>query len=124
MKHAKLVKPFQLRCCHAVLMGVLLCASMTCLAETYSYDAAGRITGVVYDDGSSLSYQYDNNGNRLTRTTTQASSNNGSGSSGGGGHHGGGSFDPLTLILTLLLVLVLTGVGRSPGKTMTTLPRT
>jgi len=90
-------------------MGVLLGASMSCLAETYSYDAAGRLTGVVYDDGSSLSYQYDANGNRLTRTAALASSNTGSGSSGGG-HHGGGSFDPLTLILTLL---VLTGMGPS-----------
>ena len=66
MKNVKPDKPFQLRLCHAVLMGVLLSASMTCLAETYSYDAAGRLTGVVYDDGSSLSYQYDANGNRLT----------------------------------------------------------
>jgi len=121
MKNTKPDKPFQLRRCHAVLMGVLLGASMTCLAETYSYDATGRLTGVVYDDGSSLSYQYDANGNRLARTAALAGSNTGSGSSGGGGH-GGGSFDPLTLIL-MLLVLVLTGVGRSPGKTMTTLPR-
>ena len=36
-------------------------------AETYSYDAAGRLTGVIYDDSSSIIYTYDAAGNRLSR---------------------------------------------------------
>ncbi|MEM6532746.1 MAG: immunoglobulin-like domain-containing protein [Myxococcota bacterium] len=36
-------------------------------AETYEYDAVGRVTRVVYDDGSGLLYTYDANGNRLSR---------------------------------------------------------
>jgi len=34
-------------------------------AETYTYDAAGRLTSVTYDDGSSITYTYDNTGNIL-----------------------------------------------------------
>lgn len=34
-------------------------------AETYNYDAVGRLTTVIYDDGSSITYNYDNAGNLL-----------------------------------------------------------
>jgi len=34
-------------------------------AETYSYDSVGRLIGVAYDDGSSVSYSWDANGNLL-----------------------------------------------------------
>ncbi|MEM6734396.1 MAG: immunoglobulin-like domain-containing protein, partial [Myxococcota bacterium] len=37
-------------------------------AETYEYDAVGRVTRVVYDDGSGLLFTYDANGSRLSRT--------------------------------------------------------
>jgi len=33
-------------------------------SATYTYDAAGRILTVQYDDGQSLTYTYDNVGNR------------------------------------------------------------
>lgn len=46
-----------------LLLGLAL-ASVT-HAETYSYDAVGRLIGVAYDDGSSVSYSYDANGNLL-----------------------------------------------------------
>ncbi len=48
----------------------VLLAQGSALAESYSYDPAGRLVGVVYDDGSSISYQYDANGSRLARTVT------------------------------------------------------
>lgn len=34
-------------------------------AETYSYDDAGRLTQVIFDDFSSITYTYDANGNIL-----------------------------------------------------------
>lgn len=34
--------------------------------ESYSYDRAGRLTQVVYGDGSTIQYNYDNNGNILS----------------------------------------------------------
>ena len=37
----------------------------------YSYDDIGRLTGVVFADGSALTYSYDNNGNMLSREVTQ-----------------------------------------------------
>ncbi len=36
------------------------------LAETYTYDAVGRLTSVAYGDGSSMTYTYDPNGNLLS----------------------------------------------------------
>jgi YD repeat-containing protein len=35
-------------------------------AETYEYDALGRLTKVTFDDGSTITYTYDENGNRVT----------------------------------------------------------
>lgn len=40
------------------------------LAETYTYDAVGRLTSVAYGDGSSMTYTYDPNGNLLSVSTT------------------------------------------------------
>ena len=39
-------------------------------AESYSYDTAGRLASVSYDDGSAISYSYDATGNRLSRSIT------------------------------------------------------
>ena len=36
------------------------------VAEIYRYDVTGRLTKVTYDDGSSLTHIYDNNGNLLS----------------------------------------------------------
>jgi len=47
----------------AVILG--LAFSPPVAAETYTYDDTGRLTSVVYDDGSSITYSYDNNGNLL-----------------------------------------------------------
>ncbi len=47
----------------AAILG--LAFSLPAAGETYTYDDIGRLTGVVYDDGSSIIYTYDNNGNLL-----------------------------------------------------------
>ena len=41
-------------------------------AETlqYSYDTIQRLTRVVYGDGTTIDYTYDNAGNRLTKSIT------------------------------------------------------
>lgn len=46
-----------------LILGLLLGSSVN--GETYSYDALGRLIGVVYDDGSSISYRFAANGNLL-----------------------------------------------------------
>ena len=57
------------------LMGIttfiFLCVFSTFIqAETYNYDNTGRLVSVIYDDGSSITYAYDNNGNRLSMAVT------------------------------------------------------
>lgn len=42
------------------------------VADTYKYDALGRLTNVTYNDGSSITYAYDAAGNRTTLTQTAA----------------------------------------------------
>ena len=56
---------------YVMLAGMAFALPGTAFAETYTYDAAGRLTGVTYDDGSTITYTYDSRGNRLqlTRTT-------------------------------------------------------
>ena len=41
-------------------------------AETYAYDALGRLTDVAYDNGGSIHYTYDPNGNLLSIITSLA----------------------------------------------------
>ncbi|MFP8874033.1 MAG: hypothetical protein VCB42_05770, partial [Myxococcota bacterium] len=50
----------------ALWLGLLL-ASGGASAETYHYDAAGRLKHVVYPDGSSLAFAYDARSNVLSR---------------------------------------------------------
>ncbi len=44
------------------------CTSITLLAQSYQYDAAGRLTAVAYADNTGLTFTYDASGNRLTQT--------------------------------------------------------
>ena len=47
-------------------------------AETYAYDAIGRLTDVTYDNGGSIHYTYDANGNVLSIVTSLAATGVGS----------------------------------------------
>jgi len=91
----------------AVFAGCLISTGVN--AETYTYDTAGRLTGVSYDDGTAIAYSYDANGNRLARTVTV---NAGGGQQDGGGGKkksgGGGSLG----IVALVMLLVGTGLAR------------
>jgi len=48
----------------------LLAAAGSSWAETinYTYDTMNRLTGVQYDDGTTIQYTYDKMGNRLSQT--------------------------------------------------------
>jgi YD repeat-containing protein len=52
-----------------VSLAVCLVSVTTADAETYSYDGAGRLTGVVFDNDDTISYDYDANGNLLERVS-------------------------------------------------------
>jgi len=53
----------------SVIMGIVfLGVPLYAMAESYTYDAAGRLTGTTYDDGTSVIYSYDANGNMLAKT--------------------------------------------------------
>ena len=55
----------------AVVAGlVLLGGAVAGAAERYEYDRAGRLIKVTYDDGSSIAYTYDANGNVVAIVTT------------------------------------------------------
>ena len=41
----------------------VLAMNTTAFAENYEYDELNRVTKVIYDDGSYVTYVYDNNGN-------------------------------------------------------------
>lgn len=60
----------------AVMPACLATALFTALpgfaAETYQYDAIGRLTDVAYANGGSLHYTYDANGNILSIVTSLA----------------------------------------------------
>jgi YD repeat-containing protein len=56
-------------CCAAAL---LLTDPMPVGAESYQYDAAGRLTTVTYDSGKKLSYTYDAGGNVVLKSIETA----------------------------------------------------
>ena len=49
---------------------ILLLCPLAAHAERYHYDTAGRLIRVIYDDLSSITYTYDDNGNILSRAVT------------------------------------------------------
>lgn len=40
-------------------------------SASYSYDSLGRVISINYDDGTTITYSYDNTGNRITRTAVK-----------------------------------------------------
>jgi YD repeat-containing protein len=56
----------------AVLAAALSSAASAYAAEAYQYDNAGRLTDVAYQNGGSLHYTYDANGNILSIVTSIA----------------------------------------------------
>jgi len=59
--------------CIAVVLTLVLSASQAS-AETYTYDSTGRLTSVIYDDGTSITYTYDAGGNILSSTFASSDS--------------------------------------------------
>lgn len=55
---------------HLASLLVLLAAAAVPSAQTYSYDDAGRIRQVTYDDGTTIAYEYDTAGNPTTQAVT------------------------------------------------------
>lgn len=55
-----------LGCLSLLCLGLFLGSSKV-QAEQYEYDSFDRVTKVIYEDGSYVSYEYDNNGN-ITKT--------------------------------------------------------
>ena len=53
-----------------LLVVALLAFNDRAIADTYQYDALGRLIGVVYSDGSTIAYTYDAAGNRTVVTQT------------------------------------------------------
>jgi len=64
MKHNNKILP---RLLLSAFLALLLAFPVISHAETYTYDAAGRLTGVTYSDGSIIAYTYDNNGNIVNK---------------------------------------------------------
>ena len=48
----------------------LLFATTQTFAQTYTYDSNNRLTKVVYDNGTTITYSYDALGNRISKTVT------------------------------------------------------
>ena len=48
----------------------LLFATLQTFAQTYEYDANNQLTKVTYADGSTVTYTYDELGNRLSMKKT------------------------------------------------------
>ena len=61
-----------------------LTTSADARAQTYTYDAAGRLTQVTYSGGTTISYSYDANGNPTTTAVTPTPPKSGGGGGGGG----------------------------------------
>lgn len=71
------------RVVHGFLALIVLLQLAT--AQSFSYDAAGRLTQVTYAGGTTVSYTYDSSGNLVSQNTTAQPP----GSVGGGGGGGG-----------------------------------
>jgi YD repeat-containing protein len=55
-----------------LVAGLMTATSASFASETYQHDALGRLTDVAYDNGGSIHYGYDANGNILSVVITLA----------------------------------------------------
>ena len=70
------LKPVYLKfssCCLFLLL--ITCTGYTHASVTYNYDTRHRLIGVNYEDGVSVSFSYDDAGNRVTKNITPATRN-------------------------------------------------
>lgn len=67
-----LARPARLLSRVTVILAVVCAPAVLLHAERYHYDAPGRLTTVVYDDLSSITYTYDPNGNITAVDVTPA----------------------------------------------------
>lgn len=80
---------------------VLLSVTLQTFAQTFTYDNLNRLTKVVYDNGTTITYTFDALGNRITKKVTGATSTtytvtvavtpSGSGTVTGGGTYSSGT---------------------------------
>ncbi len=67
MKMGTAMNPLKRTLCPlSALVVMMFGIQATAPAEIYRYDVTGRLIKVAYDDGSGISYTYDNNGNILS----------------------------------------------------------
>ena len=91
-----------------ILTLALLFAAMQTFAQTYTYDNLNRLTKVVYNNGTTITYTFDALGNRLSKKVTGATSEtytittsvtpSGSGTVTGGGTYAKGTTVELNAI--------------------------
>ena len=60
------------RCLAGIALGLAIWSAAALASETYTYDAMDRLTDVAYQNGGSLHYTYDANGNILSIVTSLA----------------------------------------------------
>lgn len=55
----------------ALFIGLSIMSPVWAGSASYVYDDLGRLIAINYDDGTTISYSYDNTGNRITRTVVK-----------------------------------------------------
>lgn len=55
----------------ALLIGLSTINPAWAGSADYVYDNLGRLIAINYDDGTTITYSYDNTGNRITRTVVK-----------------------------------------------------
>jgi len=70
--------------------------SLAAQTVNYTYDAAGRLTGVSYPNGTAITYTYDAAGNLLSSNVVRLERIGGSEREGQKGEEGGGQADQIS----------------------------
>ncbi|QHH96409.1 RHS repeat domain-containing protein [Acinetobacter dispersus] len=63
-----------------IFLSLCLALSSTTLlhaaSATYKYDTSGKLIAIEYDDGTKITYLYDNQGNMISSTSTKVDPKN------------------------------------------------